>query len=100
MVKKRSSLFRALGHQEPPVSVWVNNVEFKLYEVFKHDSWAATASYNAEDGSGLVCKFNRTAPIGLIPMKWLGRWLASRENWFYDTLSDVELVAEKAGAQH
>ena len=43
--KPRPALFRALGNHEPPPSVEVDAQTYQLVEVFKHDSWAATAIY-------------------------------------------------------
>ncbi len=89
--RPRPPYLRALGRAEPPVEVEVDGVRYRLREIFKHDSWAATAVYgdgidHVENGSGgekdekqIVCKFNRQAPLGFIPMRWLGRWLARRE---------------------
>lgn len=92
-VKERSATFRALGNGEPPETVMAQDRQYHIVETYKHDSWAATAHYQADDGSGIVCKFNRQAPIGFIPMGLFGRWLAGREMWFYRKLSDVECVA-------
>lgn len=80
-------------------------VDGRLYrrlEIFKHDSWAATAVYALADdastyavGGGVrpskrvVCKFNRQAPIGLLPLRWLGRFLARRETAFLTKLEAV-----------
>jgi hypothetical protein len=79
--------------------VEVDGTTFHLVEVFKHDSWAATARYvEAESGVVgndnqtpriIVCKFNRQASIALIPMGWLGRWLARRETMFLTLLQAV-----------
>lgn len=91
-VKERSATFRALGNGEPPETVMAQDRQYHIVETYKHDSWAATAHYQADDGSGIVCKFNRQAPIGFIPMSWLGRWLAEREMWFYRKLSDIDYV--------
>jgi hypothetical protein len=101
--RKRPNVFRALGSQEPPERVTVDGNAYYLREIFKHDSWAATAKYGdggpitprcPEDRRGIdqnviVCKFNRQSPVGLIPMRWLGRWLAYREHYFLSALSDV-----------
>lgn len=87
----RPSLFRALGAGEPPVEIVLDDVAYKLREVIKHDSWAATALYSSDSGK-VICKFNRTEPIFGIPMKWLGRWLASRERSMYLRLSDMENI--------
>ncbi|TVR06810.1 MAG: hypothetical protein EA385_14615 [Salinarimonadaceae bacterium] len=90
-VKKRPPLLRALGSAEPPETIAVAGREWRLDETFKHDSWAATATYvSGEDR--LICKFNRTQPIFFLPMRWLGRMLARRELGFLERLRDVELV--------
>jgi hypothetical protein len=101
--RPRPSYLRALGRLEPPECVEVDGTAFHLAEVFKHDSWAATAKY-VEASSGktgsevdsqartprvIVCKFNRQASIGPIPMRWLGRWLACRETMFLTMLQNV-----------
>ncbi|AKI00812.1 hypothetical protein IMCC20628_02108 [Hoeflea sp. IMCC20628] len=95
-VKERPAIFRALGRQDPPPDILCNAKTYSLLEVYKHDSWAATAAYGAEDGSRIVCKFNRASPVLILPMGWLGRILARRENWFYRKLADVEGVPEIA----
>jgi hypothetical protein len=77
-VRPRPALLRALGRDEPPASVEIDGLTYRLERVFKHDSWAATALY-AGTGRQVVCKFNRRQRIGPIPMGWLGRWLARRE---------------------
>ena len=95
--KKRPKLFRALGNNQPPESIDIKYRAYHLVRVIKHDSWAATALYasgNQDDLHQIVCKFNRTQPIGLMPMKWLGRMLANRENQMYQRLSDVNEIAE------
>lgn len=92
-VSKRIPLFRALGRKEPPPEVLSDGTIHRLIEVYKHDSWAATALYGAEDGSRIMCKFNRISSIFFVPMKWLGRALARRENWFYRELAGIEGIA-------
>jgi hypothetical protein len=108
MGRKRPNVLRALGKQEPPRTVSVEGITYHLREVFKHDSWAATAKYgdgaptllegNTEsgivDGKTIVCKFNRQSPIGLIPMGWLGRFLARREHYFLSELKNFEGIPE------
>ncbi len=87
--KPRPRALRALGKSEPPLLVQVDGQRFARKEIFKHDSWAATALYESESGRRIVCKFNRQASIGPVPMRWLGRWLARRESYFLGRLSDV-----------
>ena len=86
--KPRPRLFRALGDCEPPASVEVGDASYRLVEVLKHDSWAATAIYRSRREK-IVCKFNRQQPIGLLPMRWLGRRLAARENYLLRRLADL-----------
>jgi len=108
--RKRPNVLRALGNQEPPRTVCVDGVTYHLREVFKHDSWAATAKYGDggpgmleqtneseiidRDRNTIVCKFNRLSPIGLIPMSWLGRFLAHREHYFLSELKHFEGIPE------
>ncbi len=69
---------------------------FDLVEVFKHDSWAATALYKNPRGK-IVVKFNRRQPLLFVPMGWLGRWLARREARAMELLRGVECVPADAG---
>ena len=94
--KQRPALFRALGHDDPPKEIEVGDQIYRCAKVFKHDSWAATALYESCDDQPrhkIVCKFNRTQPIGPIPMGWLGKRLANREFEMYHLLADLPDIA-------
>jgi hypothetical protein len=65
-------------------------------EIFKHDSWAATAVYRNMSRK-IVCKFNRVAPLFGLPMSWVGRRLARREREILERLKDVPNVPRYAG---
>lgn len=94
--KKRPALFRALGDQDPPKTIEVHGCSYRCAEIFKHDSWAATARY--EHGQDqIVVKFNRQHSIYGLPMGWLGRWLASRERSMLELLADVEGIPSSCG---
>ena len=99
--KDRPPLFRALGKNEPPAIVTIGGHEYELEELYKHDSWAATARYvptsDAQDQREVVCKFNRIQPIMGLPVSWLGRLLASREANAYQVFDAVPGVCEDAG---
>jgi hypothetical protein len=97
--KPRPPLFRALGGRDLPARVEIDGQEFCLQQVFKHDSWAASALYRAGDRQ-VVCKFNREQAVLGIPMRWLGRWLARRETEMLRRLKDVPLVPDSCGPIH
>lgn len=97
VVRERPAIFRALGRAEPPAAVEVESRRFRRVTTFKHDSWAATALYEADDGERIVCKFNRIEPVFGIPMRWLGRWLAGRERRMLHALADEPFVPAGCG---
>lgn len=86
--KPRPAVLRALGSDDPPTAVEIENVVCVLKAVFKHDFWAATALYEGPIGA-VVCKFHRSRRVGIVPMGWLGRWMAARERWFLSRFHDV-----------
>ncbi len=95
--KQRPSLFRALGNSDPPALIEVDRVCYRRLRIIKHDSWAATALYTPQGGEParkIVCKFNRTQPVGWLPMNWLGRMLAHREYQMYHLLADMPGIAK------
>ena len=96
-VRKRPSLFQALGSADPPEPVQVAGRDFHLDNVLKHDSWAATAIYRDTADERIICKFNRTKSVFGIPMAWLGRVLAAREARFLRRLADIDLVPDDLG---
>jgi hypothetical protein len=95
--RPRPALFRALGRAEPPAVVTIAGRAYELVHVYKHDSWAATARYAGPCGE-VVCKFNRVHHVLGVPMRWLGRRLATREAAFLKRLDGVPGVPEGCGA--
>ena len=78
----------ALGQQCLPEYVILKQTEYRLEQVFKHDFWAASGLY--ANGTGrVVLKIYRQQDLLGLPMKWLGRWLARREMYFYSQLQDL-----------
>ncbi len=70
-------------------------------DIFKHDTWAATALYapsGNHDTPKVIVKFNRRQRIGPIPMGWLGRRLARREATFLKMLADVPHIPRDCGS--
>jgi hypothetical protein len=95
--KPRPPFLRALGKHDPPQSITVDGAEFERAEIFKHDSWAATALYQAGQQK-IVCKFNRRRNLFGFPMRWLGYWLARRESAHYQRLQGIPGIAKLCGA--
>ena len=95
--RPRPRSLRALGRSEPPLLIRVGFETYERDEIFKHDSWAATATYRSQSGERIVCKFNRRAPIGPLPMGWLGRVLARRERYFLETLAGLDGIPASLG---
>jgi hypothetical protein len=93
----RPPLFRALGSQDPPLSVEFNGATFVRERILKHDSWAATAVYASSTGQRVACKWNRTAPIFGIPTRWLGRRLARREEMILKLMDGIEGFPRRIG---
>ena len=95
-VRPRPPVLRALGAADPPVEVEIDGEVFQCSEILKHDSWAATGIY-ASATRRAVCKFNRRQPILRLPMAWLGRRLAAREQGFMDRLAGIDGVPGSLG---
>jgi hypothetical protein len=103
-VRGRPAFLRALGRAEPPERIDVDGVPYRRVDVFKHDSWAATALYENDrpDAAGdrIVCKFNRVQSIFGLPMSWLGRRLARRETRALKLMADRPGVPAVRGRVH
>lgn len=95
--RPRPAVLRALGRAEPPATIELDGETFHHVETLKHDSWAATAVYRSATRTA-KCKFNRTQPILLMPMAWLGRLLAAREQWFMERLAGIQGIPESLGS--
>jgi hypothetical protein len=95
-IRLRPPLFRALGKNDPPASVVVAGRLCHRVDIYKHDSWAATARYQGE-ALDVVCKFNRVQPILGVPMRWLGRHLARREAQALQRLSGIPGIPVPCG---
>lgn len=94
--RARPPLLRALGGEDPPQAVRVRGADYRRVDIFKHDSWAATARYAGPDGD-IVCKFNRTQSVLGFPMGWVGRRLAIRERLALERLAGVPGIPASCG---
>lgn len=95
-VRPRPPVLRALGHSEPPQEIELSGERYARIDIFKHDSWAATARYRGPQGD-VVCKFNRVQSIFGFPMRWLGRRLATRERAMLQRLSGLRGIPTECG---
>jgi len=95
--RSRPAWLRALGRDDPPEQVTIDGIVYRRDEIFKHDSWAATARYT--DGRDqIVCKFNRRQSLLGLPGAWVGRILARREAGFLRRLAAVPNVPRLLGS--
>jgi len=76
--------------------VEIGGERFRCLEVLKHDSWAASGIY-ASATRKAFCEFNRQQAVACLPMRWLGRLLADREQAFHRRLEDVEGIPASLG---
>ena len=93
-VKPRPAVLRALGRDEPPEQITLTDRAYRRVTVYKHDSWAATSLYHAiepvgDDADRVVVKINRVQSVFGFPMRWGGRWLASREAAVFERMAGV-----------
>jgi hypothetical protein len=97
-VRARPDWLRALGQESPPENLEITGVEHRLVEVFKHDSWAATALYESDWGILRVVKLHRQARLFFLPLQWLGRRTARNERIILEQLAGLDGIPALAGA--
>ena len=97
--RPRPAILRALGHEEPPLSLQIAGETYRRLTIFKHDSMAATALYSGP-ASSVICKFSRTQPVFFFPLAWLGRRIARHEARLLTLLADVPNVPRLIGPVH
>jgi hypothetical protein len=96
-VKPRPAWLKALGNRSLPETLAIGGVAYRLREIFKHDSWAATGLYEGPSGALKIVKLHRQAPVFGIPMGWLGRRLARHEIHLLGSLADLKGLPALAG---
>ena len=87
---------KALGKRELPERIELADRTLTLGTVFKNDFFAVTARYDGSGGDDgpVILKVNRQAPLFGLPMRWVGRFLASREEACFRRLADVEGIPD------
>ncbi len=88
---------RALGEGDLPPWVMARDVIYRHVRTIKHDFFAATGLYQAEDGSRAIVKINRRTDFLGLPLEWAGRWLCNREVRCYHALADLPHVPALLG---
>ncbi len=91
------SFLLALGSRPLPSELRTLEETFLLRRVFKNDFFAATALYEGSTRK-IVLKIGRQAPFLLIPLRWIGRFLAAREASALLRLRDLEGIPQYLGA--
>lgn len=89
---RRKAWLHALGHGSPPPSFELEGRRFALERVYKHDFFAATARYAADDGRRVVLKLARRAALCGLPMGWLGRLVTWNEARALEALEGLACV--------
>lgn len=87
-MSRKPAWLKSLGRRELPERIELAGRTLTRAAVFKNDFFAVTARYDTDDGPVIV-KVNRQAPIFGLPMRWVGRFLASREEACFRRLADV-----------
>ena len=87
----------------PPSRIELAGRRYRLLRVFKHDFFAATCLYEAENAPApkginkIVVKFGRVQGFCGIPLSWYGRWLRAHEEAVYKALAGVKGVPRWVG---
>ena len=89
-VKPRPKWLKALGLKSPPEILYISGHAYRLVELFKHDSWAATALYGSAEGALRIVKLHRRSPFLGLPLTWLGRRTAGNERALLEQLAGLD----------
>ena len=96
LVRQTPPSLRALGRRSLPPVIEVEGQSYSHRRLFKSDFFAATALYEGPTGK-VILKVQRQASFLLIPLGWVGRWLAAREAAALNRLSGIPGVPRLIG---
>jgi hypothetical protein len=88
---------RALGARGLPQTIAFHGRTYRLTREVKHDFFAGTGFYEADEGQRIVLKAGRNHDFLGVPLTWLGRWLRDREMRFYHRLRDLPNIPDVLG---
>ena len=86
----------ALGRRSLPVEIDVGGSRYTHRRTFKNDFFAVTAMYEGEAGRVLL-KVGRQAGFMAVPLAWVGRLLAAREEAALERLADLDGIPRFIG---
>ena len=95
--ERRYERLLALRGQPMPATVECGNKTYSRVQTYKHDFFAATGRYEAEDGSAVVLKIFRPYSYYGIPFGLLSRYQARHEEKVYKLLADTGHVPRWIG---
>jgi hypothetical protein len=95
--RARPRWLRALGEGSPPQDITIAGTPHRLREVFKHDSWAATALYEGPASKLRVVKLHRQSTLLGLPMSWVGRTTSRNERALLTRLEGLPGIPALAG---
>ena len=96
LVKSVPPSLQALGRQPLPVEIEVAGQRYVQRRVFKNDFFAVTAMFDGPAGK-VILKVGRQADFLLIPLKWVGRLLARREEAAFKRLAGIDGIPRLLG---
>jgi len=94
--KKVPPSLTALGRRTLPSEIELNGRRYSHRRTFKNDFFAVTAMYEGDTGRALL-KVGRQAPFLLLPLQWVGRLLAAREQAVMECLCGLEGIPRMLG---
>lgn len=96
LVKSVPPSLQALGRQRLPAEIEVAGRRYVQRRVFKNDFFAITAMYAGPAGK-VILKVGRQADFLLVPLEWVGRWLARREVAAFQRLAEIDGIPRLLG---
>jgi len=96
MAKRAPPSLTAMGRRTPPDVLEIAGKRYERRRIFKNDFFALTALYEGTSGM-VILKVGRQASFLCVPLGWVGRILAAREQALLKHLSGIEGVPRFIG---
>jgi hypothetical protein len=97
MAKKTPPSLTALGRRSLPNEIDVAGIRYNKCHVFKNDFFAVTALYDGGADGRVILKVGRQASFLGVPLAWVGRILAAKEQALLELLGDLEGIPHFIG---